>query len=200
MVAETTAGEGMAEDRSHAMSALLARNWGLVLLRGVLALIFGVLVLIWPGIAMTTLILLFAAYMLADGIFAIVSAIRAAQTHERWGWFVFEGIADLIAGAVAFFWPGIALITLVLVLAIWAVVSGIFMIGAFFRLRPDHGRWWLGLAGLISIVWGVLLFIWPLTGAVILTIWLGAYAVAFGISLILLSLRLRSRHAAHTVA
>lgn len=181
---------------ADAMSTLLARNWGFVLLRGLLALLFGVVVVLLPRAAIASLILLFSAYMLADGLFTILSAIRAARSNERWGWLLLEGVADIVAGVVAFLLPGIALLSFVLLVSAWAIVSGVFMIAAAVRLRPDHGRWWLGLGGLVSILWGLLLLLQPGIGAVVLTLWLGAYAAAFGVALIILALRLRARRQA----
>lgn len=180
--------------RVQAMNALLARNWGLVLLRGALALIFGLLVVLLPGLALASLVLLFSAYMLADGLFTIVSAVRAAGTHERWGWLVLEGLLDIAAGVVAFFWPGITLLVFVALVAAWAILSGVALLVAAFRLHKAHGRWLMGLAGLLSIIWGVLLVFAPIVGALVLTLWIGAYAAAFGLVLIVLALRLRQSH------
>src|SRR3979411_1938723 len=89
------------------MSAALARNWWAVGLRGACAILFGIIALLMPGVTLTALVLLFSAYMLVDGVFTIVAAVRAARRHERWGWLVLEGIADLAAGAIAFLWPGV---------------------------------------------------------------------------------------------
>ena len=90
--------------------------------------------------------------------------------------------------------PGLAIIVWITVMAIWAIVSGVLMLSASFRLHGTHGNWLLGLGGVVSIVWGVLLWVFPIQGAVVLTIWLGAYALIFGISMIALGIRLRSRH------
>ena len=179
--------------RADAMSALLARNWGWVLFRGILALAFGVLVVLLPGPALASLVLLFAAYMLADGIVGIVSAVRAARAHERWGWLLFEGLIDIAAGVAAFLMPIAAVFNFVILASAWGIGSGAAMLIAAFRLRPDHGRWGLRIGGVLSIVWGVLLVLFPAAGVLVLTLWLGAYAAAFGIALIVLALRLRSR-------
>jgi uncharacterized membrane protein HdeD (DUF308 family) len=184
-------GGGTAE--SDAMSALLARNWWAVLLRGVFAVLFGVLALIWPGITIGSLILLFGIYMLADGVMAIVAGIRAATQHERWGALVLEGVADLIAGAIALVWPLATVLAFVWLAAAWAIVSGALLLAATFRLRPAHGKWLMGLGAIVSIVWGVLLFAAPGAGAVVMTWWLGAYALLFGAALIALAFRLRGR-------
>jgi len=174
-------------------NACLARNWRWVALRGGLAILFAVLVLLQPGIALFSLILLFAAYAIADGVVAIVAAVRAARRHERWGWFVLEGVIGIGAGVLAFLLPGIAMFSFVLLAAIWALASGVAMIVAAVRVRRDHGRIWLGLAGLLSVLLGVLLFLQPLAGAIVLTLWIGAYAFAFGVLLIVAALGLRRR-------
>jgi uncharacterized membrane protein HdeD (DUF308 family) len=180
---------GMSED--SAMSQMLARNWWILAVRGVLALIFGVIALLLPGVTIAALVLLFAAYMLVDGVFAIVSGVRAARRHERWGLLIFEGIADLIAGGIAIVWPLITVVTFIVLLAAWAIVSGGLMFTAAFRLRLEHGRWLLAFSGFASLIWGILLLIWPVVGAVVLTWWIGAYALVFGAALLFLAFRLR---------
>jgi len=176
---------------SEIMSARLARNWWAIALRGVFALLFGLVALLMPVTTLAALALLFAAYMAADGILAIIAALRAARRHERWGWLVFEGIADLIAGAVAFFWPLLTVLAFVLLMGAWAIVSGALLTAAAFRLHALHGRWLMLLGGAISLLWGVLVILWPLAGAVALTWWMAAYALLFGIALLVLAARLR---------
>ena len=185
---------GPERNRLEAWSALLSRNWGLVLLRGLAGIAFGLVALLLPGPTLATLVLLFAAYMLVDGVFAILSGVRAAQRNERWGWFVVEGIVDIGAGIIAFLWPGLTLVVLVWLLAFWALVSGALMLAAAFRLGAAHGRWLLALGGVISILWGALLLFAPIAGAVVMTLWLGAYALVFGIAIVVLALRLRREH------
>jgi uncharacterized membrane protein HdeD (DUF308 family) len=175
----------------EAMNAVLARNWWLVAARGVIAILFGLFALLLTGPTMLSLVLFFSAYMLVDGAFAITSAIRAARANERWGLLVLEGVADIAAGVIAFLWPGITLLAFVLVIAAWAIVSGGLMWAAAYQLKRDHGRWWLVAGGIISVVYGALLVVAPLIGAVVLTWWIGAYAIVFGIALLVLSFRLR---------
>jgi uncharacterized membrane protein HdeD (DUF308 family) len=172
----------------------LVQNWWLFTLRGVLGIIFGILALIFPGPTILSLVLLFSAYMLVDGIFGIISAVRAIRRKEdRWGLLIFEGLLDIATGAVAFLWPGLTVVAFVWLIAAWAIVSGGLMTAAGFRLNIEHGRWWLVLGGLLSLAYGVLLIITPLIGAVVLTWWLGAYALVFGVALVIFSLKLRSR-------
>jgi uncharacterized membrane protein HdeD (DUF308 family) len=177
-----------------AMNAQLARNWWAIALRGVFAILFGLIALFMPGVTLTALVLLFAAYMLVDGIFDIVAAVRAAAQGERWSWLIFEGVVDLIAGAVAVIWPLITILAFVLLLAAWAIVSGGLLVAAAIRLQVSHGRWLMTLAGVVSVVWGILLAIWPVVGAVVLTWWMGGYAFVFGVVLLFLAFRLRGRH------
>src|ERR1700732_628646 len=172
----------------------LVQNWWLFTLRGVLGIIFGCLALIFPGPTILSLVLLFSAYMLVDGIFGIISAVRAIRRKEdRWGLLIFEGLLDIATGAVAFLWPGLTVVAFVWLIAAWAIVSGGLMTAAGFRLNIDHGRWWLILGGLLSLAYGALLIIAPLIGALVLTWWLGAYALVFGVALVILAFKLRGR-------
>jgi uncharacterized membrane protein HdeD (DUF308 family) len=180
-------------ERCDALSEVLAESWWAVGLRGILGIIFGLICLLTPGIAVGAFVLLFAAYMLVDGAFAITSGIRAARNAERWDLLILEGIVDLAAGVVAILWPAITLVALVWITAIWAIVSGALLLGAAFTLNLEHGRWWLALGGIASIIFGILLVIEPFVGAVVLTLWIGAYALIFGGLLLMLAFRLHSK-------
>jgi uncharacterized membrane protein HdeD (DUF308 family) len=182
--------------RSNALSEVLAERWWAVGLRGILGIIFGLLCLLTPGIAVGAFVLLFAAYMFVDGVFAILSGIRAARSGERWGLLILEGVVDLAAGAVAILWPTITLVALVWIVAVWAIVSGALMLAAAVSLNPDYGRWWLALGGIASIVFGILLIVEPFIGAVVLTLWIGAYALVFGVLLLVLAFQLNSKREA----
>jgi uncharacterized membrane protein HdeD (DUF308 family) len=184
--------------RSGSPSGMLARNWWLFTLRGVLGIIFGLIALIFPGPTMLSLVIFFSAYMLVDGIAAIVSGVRAMRQRHRWGLLIFEGVLDIAAGILAFLWPGLTVLAFVLLVAAWAILTGALLTAAGFRLNIDHGRWWLVLGGLLSIAYGALLVATPLIGAIVLTWWMGAYALAFGIALIIFSFKLRSRQQEHT--
>jgi uncharacterized membrane protein HdeD (DUF308 family) len=179
--------------RTDAATAALAPNWWLFLLRGICGIIFGCLALIFPGPTMLSLVLLFSAYMLVDGVAGIFSAVRAMRHGERWGLLIFEGLINVAVGVGAFVWPGLTVLAFVLLVASWAVVTGGLMTAAAFRLNLEHGRWWLVLGGVLSLAYGVLLFFAPLIGALVLTWWMGAYALAFGVALVIFSFRLRSR-------
>lgn len=186
--------------RLDAMSASLARNWWLIALRGVVSILFGAIAFAAPAAFVLSLVLFFAAYMLVDGVFTIVGAIRAAQKHERWGFLLLEGLVDIVVGMAAFLVPAAAVWAFVLLLAAWAFVTGALMIAAAFRLHLHYGRWWLLLGGIVSVLFGLALVIEPGMSALVLTWWLGAYAIAFGIMLVILGVSLRSRHTSATMA
>ena len=118
---------------------------------------------------------------------------REFRGLDRWGLLIFEGLLDIATGVVAFLWPGLTVVAFVWLIAAWAIVSGGLMTAAGFRLNIEHGRWWLVLGGLLSLAYGVLLIITLLIGAIVLTWWLGAYALVFGIALVIFSFKLRSR-------
>jgi uncharacterized membrane protein HdeD (DUF308 family) len=181
-------------DGLEAMRSTLARNWWAIAIRGILGILFGLIALFMTPSAILSLVLVFSAYMLVDGIFAITSAVRAARHHERWVLLVLEGIADIIAGIIAILWPGITIFAFVLLMAVWSLASGAFMFAAAFQLNRTHGRWWLALGGIASVALGVMLIIAPVIGAIVLTWWIGAYALVFGVSLLTLSFKLRRRH------
>lgn len=175
-------------------SAALARNWWAILLRGIAAVLFGVVALLLPAQALAVLALLFGVYLLVDGAFALTAALRAVTHHDRWAWLLLEGAVDLVVGLLALVAPGAVILGTVWVISAWAIITGALMLAAAFRLHGSHGNWLLGLGGVISVVWGGMLWVAPGIGAFILTIWLGAYAVLFGIAMIALALRLRHRH------
>lgn len=177
------------------MAALLARNWWAVALRGVAAIVFAVLAFAMPGITLAVLVILFGAYALVDGIFAIVSAIRAVQGHRHWGAFLIEGAVGIIIGLVTFFVPGVTLAFLIALVAVWAIVTGVLEIAAAILLRRHiPGEWLLIVTGALSVIFGVLIFVSPMAGALVIVWWLAAYALIFGILLLLLAFRLRSFH------
>ena len=173
----------------------LARHWWLVGLHGLLAVFFGLLALFWTGAALLSLILVFGAFRLVDGIFNLAAAARAGRAGRRWGLLAFIGLLDLVIAAIAFSRPWIAMITLVFLVAAGAIVSGGWMLSAAWRLEKGHGNWLLVLGGLLSLAFGLVLLFSPLTGAIVLTWWIGAWALATGFFLIVAAFRLHRRHA-----
>jgi uncharacterized membrane protein HdeD (DUF308 family) len=173
--------------------ALLARNWWAIGLRGALAIVFGLIALFLPGATMLSLVIVFAIYAFVDGVFGIVSAVRAAQAGQRWGLLVFEGLVNIAVAVISVLWPGLTAIAFVLIVAVWAILTGALELAAAFRLGTEDGRWWLVVGGLVSLVFGALLIIAPMIGAVVLTWWVGAYALIFGVALVVLAFKLKAR-------
>jgi uncharacterized membrane protein HdeD (DUF308 family) len=175
---------------------VLARNWWAVALRGVAAVLFGVAALIWPGLTLGILVLLFGAYVLVDGIFALILAIQRATHHTRWWPLLLEGLAGIVVGLLTFFWPGITALVLLVLIASWAIVTGFLELIAAMELRREiANEWLLGLSGLASVLFGVLLILMPGAGALALVWLIGVYALVFGILLLGLAYRLRELEA-----
>jgi uncharacterized membrane protein HdeD (DUF308 family) len=169
----------------------LAQNWWTLVLRGLAAVIFGILAYIWPDITFTVLVLFFGAYALWDGVFALIGAFRTAG-ERRW-MLILEGLVGIAAGIVTFIWPGAASLAILTIIAAWAIVTGIFEIIAAIRLREEiEGEWLMLLSGLLSVLFGIALAIWPVAGLIAVTWMIGAYAIVFGILLISLGIRLRN--------
>jgi uncharacterized membrane protein HdeD (DUF308 family) len=179
---------------------VLSRNWWALALRGLAAIVFGVLAFVWPGITLWALVLLFGAYMLVDGIFAIVAAVRAAGREARWWLLLVEGVLGVLAGLVAFLLPGITALALLYLVAAWAIFTGILQIVGAVRLRREiEGEWALILGGVLSVIFGVLLAVLPGPGILALVWLIGAYAVVSGVLLIVLAFRVRNRDEAETL-
>jgi uncharacterized membrane protein HdeD (DUF308 family) len=180
------------EDSVDARVVSLVKNWWAIALRGLAALLFGLLTAILPGITLTALLLLFGAYALVEGVFNIVAAFRRRGGARSWWALILEGLASIAAGVITFVVPGITALALLYVIAAWAVVTGVLEIVAAVGLRKQiQGEWWLVLAGWLSIVFGVVLAIFPGAGALALVLWIGAYSLVFGILLLALAFRLR---------
>jgi uncharacterized membrane protein HdeD (DUF308 family) len=169
----------------------LSRNWWAVSLRGLAGILFGIITFIAPGISLAALVLLFGAYAFADGVLAIVTAIRR-RGNDRWGMLLLEGLVGVAAGVLTLLWPGITALALLYVIAAWALVTGGFEIAAAIRLRKViTGEWILALSGILSMALGVLLIVAPGPGALAVVIWIGAYAFVFGVLLFALGLKLK---------
>lgn len=171
----------------------LTRNWWALALRGVVAILFALIAFSQPGITLVALVWLWGAYALVDGVFAVLTGVRAAGQHERWGMLLLEGISGIAAGLIAFAWTGITALVLVYLIAAWAIVTGSFAIVAAVRLREMiDGEWLLGVSGALSILLGVLIMARPGAGLVALVWMIGIYALVFGVVLLALAFRLRA--------
>lgn len=170
---------------------VLGQRWWMLLLRGILAIIFGLLAFTWPGLTVIILTALFAAYVLVDGVAALVIGI-----HSRWWTLVVVGALGIIAGFVAFLYPGLTALTLLLIIAAWAIVRGIIEIVAAIQLRRVMANEWLFiLGGICSVIFGLILFANPAVGALSVIWIIGVYAFVLGVLLIMLSFRVK-RHQA----
>jgi len=174
---------------------VIADRWWAFVLRGIFAVLFGLLTWFLPGIALLTLIFMFGFYAIADGVFNIAAAFsrNRSSAREPPGWaLLIQGVLSIVAGCLAFFIPGLTALALLYLIGGWAIATGVLSIVAAIRLRKQiTGEWVMVLSGVLSIIFGILLFAFPGPGALAVLIWIGAYAVVFGIMLIALGVRLR---------
>jgi len=184
-------GEGRERRRMGETRRPFAGIWWLVTLRGLIGIGFGLFALFAPVATLISLLVILAVYLMVDGVFGLVSAALAGRAGERWDLLVVEAVANLVAGAAVLAWPALTLLVLVLLLAGWAILTGALMIGTAINLKRD-GRVWLGLSGVVSVVFGIVLAVAPIIGAVVVTWWLGIYALVFGTVLVVFGLHLRS--------
>jgi uncharacterized membrane protein HdeD (DUF308 family) len=175
------------------MQSGLAHVWWALAVRGVLAIIFGIIAFFWPGLFWLAVVFTFGIYAILDGIMALVLAFTGEGQVQHWWALLLEGIAGLVAGVLAFIWPGITMLVLLYLIAAWAFVHGVFEIIAAIRLRRQiPNEWLLILIGLMSIALGIALALVPAVGLVVVAWWVGAYAVIAGIMMLILSFRLRA--------
>jgi uncharacterized membrane protein HdeD (DUF308 family) len=174
---------------------VLARYWWLILLRGIAAIIFGVLAFVWPGITLVTLILFWGAFTLVDGVLALVHAIMGGNVGSRW-WLALIGVLGIAVGLMTFMWPGVTALVLLIFIASWAIVLGVFQIIGAIRLRKEiDNEWTLGLSGALSVLFGVVLMVAPGAGALAFIWVIGIYAVVFGILMVMAAFKLKKHQA-----
>lgn len=174
------------------MLDLLAKYWWTFLIRGLLAIAFGIIALVWPGITLMVLVVLFGIYVIVEGIFSIVAAFSNRAVHSWWV-LLLEGLASLVIGGIAFIWPGITAVALLIFIAIWAIFTGLLEIGAAVQLRKEiQGEWILALTGILSILIGIILIVNPGAGALAVVWLIGVYAIIFGGLLTFLGLKFRN--------
>jgi uncharacterized membrane protein HdeD (DUF308 family) len=184
----------------HLMLHALAKNWWLILLRGIAAIVFGVLTFAWPGITLLTLVLFYGAFALVDGVLAIAAAVMGGAPAPRW-WLAIIGLLGIAVGVLTFAWPGVTALVLLLFIAGWAIAIGVFQIIGAIRLRKEiENEWLLILGGVLSVLFGLVLIAQPGVGALALLYVIGFYAILYGILLVMFSLRLRAHGHAHAHA
>ena len=179
--------------------AILSRNWGWMVLRGIVAILFGVLTAFQPGVTLTVLVLLFGAYAFLDGLSMIVWAITNRPGEPQWVSLIVGGLLGVAAGIVTLLWPAMTTVALLVVIATWAMALGVATIAAAIRLRKEiAGEWRLVLSGLLSVTLGVILLAAPAAGALAMVLWIGAYAIVSGVLMVALGMRLRSLGRVHS--
>jgi uncharacterized membrane protein HdeD (DUF308 family) len=174
------------------LASVLVRSWWVLLLRGLAAIAFGLLTWFQPGVSLVALVFIFAAYSMADGILATWTAIAGREDHEYWRVLLLEGLLGIGVGIVTFLAPGITTLALLFYIAIRAIATGVLEILAAIRLRNEiHGEWLLILAGLASVVFGVVLVAQPGVGALAMLWLIASYAMVFGVLLVVLAFKAR---------
>jgi uncharacterized membrane protein HdeD (DUF308 family) len=175
------------------LANIFARNWWVLLIRGLAAILFGILTWLRPGLSLATLVLLFGAYALADGLLAMWAAIAGRHEHEHWWVLLLEGLTGIGVGLLTFMVPGLTAIAILFYIAVWAIARGVLEIAAAVRLRKEiSGEFFLILGGLASVLFGFLLMARPWPGALAVLWLIAAYAVIFGVILVLLAFKVRS--------
>ncbi len=172
---------------------MLQKSWWLVVLRGIFAIIFGILALVWPGVTLLVLIIFFGAYSLVDGVAGVIRAISARRSLPRWWLVLLSGLAGIAVGVITFAWPGITAFALLILIGVWAIVLGIFEIGAGIEGRKvvsDH--WWLIVSGVLAVIFGILLLALPVAGALAIVWLIGVFAILEGIVFVFAGFKLHS--------
>ena len=182
------------------MTTVLTRNWWALALRGVFAILLGLAALVLPGVTLAVFVALFGAYAIVDGVLAIIAGVRAAERHERWWSPVLKGLAGIVAGVLAFVWPALTTLALLYLIAAWAIVTGVLEIVVAVHLHRAHGEWLLVLNGILSVLFGLFVIVWPGTGVLTLLWMVGVYAIVFGVVLLVLAFRLRNLQGARQSA
>ncbi|TSD93949.1 HdeD family acid-resistance protein [Skermania sp. ID1734] len=177
------------------LAGVMRDVWWLILLRGIFAVIFGIVALLWPGLTVLSLVLLFGIYSIVDGVTAIARAVHSRRYESAWVWWALVGIVSVVAGIIAFLWPAITALALLYVIAFYAIVFGVGQTVAAFRLREVRGIGWglMLVSGILAIIFGIWLLVAPDTSILTLIWLLGGYAIAFGILVIVASFQLRGR-------
>jgi len=181
------------ETIGNRLAVILRRTWWMLLLRGLFAIAFGVLTWVLPGVSLAALVLLFGAYVMADGILGVWSAVAGRKEHEHWWVMLLGGLLGIAVGLLTFLAPGVTALVLLFYIAIWAIATGVLQIVVAVRLRKEmSGELLLILAGLASVLFGVLLVVRPEAGALAVLWLIATYAVFFGVLLVMLALKVRS--------
>lgn len=179
-------------DMNAGLHELLEGRWWLIALRGLFGLIFGVICVASPAIAAFSLLILFGAWSLVDGVVALAASFGRARRGERWVWLAVEAVASIVIGVLVLLWPTISFVVLLLVIGVKAGLTGLLLLMASVRLDGAHGQGFLVVAGLVSLAFAALIFLAPVLGVKVIIWWIGIWSMLFGVALIALGFRLRS--------
>jgi uncharacterized membrane protein HdeD (DUF308 family) len=180
------------QNYENEIAGALAARWWTLLVRGLAAILFGILAIARPGTSLLALVFVWGSYAMVDGVFELALAAKRGSRGGRWGWYFFEGLVSIVAGVGAFAWPGITAVVLAMMIGAWALLTGIAEIVAAIELRKVlSGEWLLAASGVVSIVFGLVVFAFPMAGALSIVWVVGIYAIAFGTMLATLAFRIK---------
>ncbi len=178
------------------MLKLLSKHWWVFLVRGLAAILFGIIAFAWPGMTLATLVIFFGVWALVSGLFAIFGSFSGRRQHKDWWVLLLQGLLGVTVGLLTFWAPGITAMALLWYIAFWSILTGIVEIVTAVRLRKEiRGEGWIMLAGAASVVFGVLLFLYPGAGALAVLTLIAAYAIVFGVILIIAAFKLKGLQA-----
>ncbi|MFA7440228.1 MAG: DUF308 domain-containing protein [Sphingomonadaceae bacterium] len=167
-------------------------RWWALVLRGLAGIIFGIIAFLQPAAALLALVIVFGVFAIVDGVFALITAIGRALKGRRRGWLVVDGMVSIIIGIMLLALPGVSLAASLLILAIKAAVTGLMLIFASIKADGMPGQGWMIFGGLVNIAFAIALFLAPIAGLIVLTWWIAAWALVFGVTLVILGFRVRS--------
>ncbi len=174
------------------MLKMMTGKWWVLLVRGIAAILFGLTAVVWPGLTIGVLIIMFGAFAIVDGVGALFAAFAHRGEAKYWWATALEGVAGIVLGVLIMVWPGISAIALLFWIAAWAIVTGVLEVVSAIQLRKEiSGEFWLILSGLLSVLFGVFAFLRPGAGALAVIWVIAVYAIAFGITLVMLSFKVR---------
>ena len=167
--------------------------WWLLALRGLFAILFGIVILAWPALTIEILVIIYGVFALVGGILSMIIGLFSIGKNSNWWLMFLEGVLGFIVGGIVLKWPAMSLLLLIIIIALWAIISGIAqIITAFFVRQQIKNEWLMALSGLISLLFGLLLFSWPISGIIVLSWLIGFYALLLGIFLIVFGFQIKT--------
>ena len=171
----------------------LAKNWWLLALRGLFAILFGIVILAWPGLTIEILVIIYGVFALVGGILSIIIGLFSIGKSSNWWVMFLEGILGFIVGGIVLKWPAISLLLLIVIIGLWAIISGIIqIITAIFVRQEIKNEWLMGLSGLISLLFGLVILSWPISSIIVVSWLIGFYALLLGIFLIVFGFQVKA--------